>query len=71
MTHDSQKEKKKRKKTYMAHDFISFSPILLDVFRALYLSKTLVNGFANIVLFNIIYIGSNGTLFSSKCGFLL
>ena len=50
MAYDSPKKKKKTKKkqkiTYMDHDFISFSPILLDAFHALYLFKILVNGFA-------------------------
>jgi hypothetical protein len=32
----------------MAHDFMGFSPIPLDVFQTLSLAKALVNGFARL-----------------------
>ena len=35
---------------YMAHDFMDFSPIPLDVFQTLYFAKALVNGSARFSL---------------------
>ena len=36
--------------SYMAHDFMDFSPIPLDVFQTLSFAKALVNGFARLSL---------------------